>query len=107
MPHLNQTQIDCFLNPDWERKKWKEEDIQQALIIWTTSKKTYRYLREAKILPLPSERCLQNKIKHITLPPGVLNAVGEIAKTKAPLHSPRQRVVQLSMDEATEEDGSI
>ena len=96
---LIQAQIECFLNPDWQRKHWKDEDIQKALIIWTTSKKTYRYLRNAKILPLPCERFLQDKIKHIQLPPGILVALEDIMETKAALLTPKQRVVQLSFDE--------
>ena len=87
------------MNPEWQRKQWKDEDIQQALIIWTTSKKVYRYLRNAKILPLPSERFLQDKIKHYQFPPGILHAVGDIVETKAQLLTPVQKVVQLSFDE--------
>ena len=78
---------------------WTDVDIQQALVLWETSKKAYRYLLSRRILPLPSEQTLQDRIKHITLPPGFLHNIGPMLKVKAGTLSAKDRVVQLSMDE--------
>jgi hypothetical protein len=69
------------------------------LVLWTVSKKAYRYLLKNKILPMPSERYLQKKIQHIKTPPGFLDSIVPILETKAALLTPKERVVQLSMDE--------
>ena len=87
-------------HPDkWKGKNWSDTDIAQALVLWTVSKKAYRYLLKNKILPLPSETLLQKKIQYIRMPPGFLDDIGPILTTKAALLSPKNRVVQLSMDE--------
>ena len=94
-----QTQIDCLLNPEWKGKHWKDDDIQQALILWSTSKQAYRYLRKNRIIPLPCERFLEKKIEHITLPPGFLENLEDMMMTKADTLQPHEKVVNLSMDE--------
>ena len=93
------------MDSDWcdENKRtkriWTDVDIQQALVLWETSKKAYRYLLSRRILPLPSEQTLKDRIKHITLPPGFLHNIGPMLKVKADTLSPKDRVIQLSMDE--------
>ena len=102
---LCQQQIDCFLRPNWcdentrTRTVWSDDDILQALVLWTTSRPAYRYLYSRRILPLPSERTLQQRFEHIQLPPGFLDSIGEVLTVKAALLSPKDRVVHLSMDE--------
>ena len=101
---LYKCQIECFLNPKTDGKKiqgkkWGDDDIQMALVIWTMSKPAYRYLRETGILPLPSESYLQKKVQHIKLPPGFLDNITPILRTKAALLPERDRCVHLSMDE--------
>ena len=68
-------------------------------MIWTISKGVYRYLRQNRILPLPSERLLEQKINHIKLPPGFLDNIADILRTKAAILSERNRAVHLSFDE--------
>ena len=96
-----QKQIECFVKhpDDWKGKHWSEDDFAQALVLWTISKKAYRYLLKNKIIPMPSERYLEKKIQHIKIPPGFLTGIVPILEAKAALLSPKERVVQLSMDE--------
>ena len=71
-----------------------------VLVIWTTSKQAYRYLYKNRIIPLPCESVLTDRLRHITLPPGFLDNCKDILTTKAEaLGTPKNRVVQLSMDE--------
>ena len=62
-------QINCFLNPKWNdenqrtRTIWSDETIQQCLVIWTTSKQAYRYLYKNRIIPLPSESVLTERLR--------------------------------------------
>ena len=93
------------MRPNWcdentrTRTIWSDDDILQALVLWTTSRPAYRYLYSRRILPLPSERTLQQRFEHIQLPPGFLDAIDEVLTVKAALLSPKERVVHLSMDE--------
>ena len=96
---INKQQIECFLNPDWKRKNWSDEDVKLALMLWTISKKAYRYLRSKKILPLPCETVLRERYKHFKCPPGYLDAVDDILISNLEGLKPYQKVVQLNMDE--------
>ena len=96
-----QKQIECFFkHPDeWKGKHWSDDDIAQALVLWTISKKAYRYLLKNKILPMPSESLLQKKIQGYKLPPGFLHGIDPILSAKVATLSKKERVVHLSMDE--------
>ena len=96
---LQQDQISCFLNPNWKRRNWSKNDIKQALLLWTISKKAYRYLRAKKILPLPCESVLLERTRHFKIPPGYLNAVDNLLQANAVGRPPVERVIQISLDE--------
>ena len=68
-------------------------------MLWTISKKAYRYLRSNRILPLPSEDVIRNRYKHFKTPPGYLSAVDDILKSTAEGLEPYQKVVHISFDE--------
>ena len=62
---------------DKQRTRWKSEDIVLGLTLRGLSKKGYKYLREKKLLPLPSLGTLRNHIRSFTCSPGIQEGILE------------------------------
>ena len=61
--HFSRAQVRCLIRGEWMKSKmWEERDYRLALTIYTISKRCFHYLRNHRILPLPSYNCLR---KHI------------------------------------------
>ena len=73
-PIFSETMIKCFFKKgEWKTiRNFSEEDMCLALTIRGFSKKGYEYLRNKKIIPLPSLSTLQRHIKDFKLAPGIL-----------------------------------
>ena len=49
---------------------WDEEDIVKGLIVRSFSKRSYNFIRESKLTPMPSITTLSNWIKNFLTKPG-------------------------------------
>ncbi len=70
----SEKQIAHFID-DKKRTRWSSEDIVRGLTLRGMSKKTYQFLRENKLLPLPSLWTLKQHIRTFTCPPGIQQGV--------------------------------
>ncbi len=99
-PFFTDTQISCYLRGDWQRvRKWNQADISLALTIRLLHKKTYTFLRDSKILPLPGLSTLESYFRNFDIPEGFLTSVVRLISVKAQTMTPRERLASLSFDE--------
>ena len=92
-PSLTDTQISCFIKKDWCRGRWSDEDYERALILLKKSKQAYYYLRDKRILPLPSRVAI---LKYVRSKP----AAPDIAKDS------KKGSAKASAKKPQEENGS-
>ncbi len=67
----SKTQVDHFLGCK-ERTKWKNEDYELSLTLRALSPRTYRFLRDRGLLPLPSKTSIRLYVKRTRGPDATL-----------------------------------
>ena len=94
-------QIDCFLRgASWKQgKNWQQEDFSLALTLRTLNKRTYNFLRDKKLLPMPAERTLRKYFQHFKINEGFIEPVARLLEIMVQDLSEKERVVALSFDE--------
>ena len=81
-------------------KKWTEDDIANGLILRSFSRKSFDFLREKKLLPLPSETAMRMWVKNFSCQPGVLQDIKKVLqKFFESEDSPLARIAIVSFDE--------
>ena len=103
-PYLHKDQVDWFLSKEKVNKKakqWSKPVITIALTILNLSKRTYKYLRQKKLLPLPGISTLKAHFKGFVVEEGHLDHVHQLLTLMALNMSPRDRIVCLSFDEVS------
>ncbi len=100
-PFLSSAQISCFLKQEWTRvRTWDSSDIQLAMRLKLMHLRTYRFLRQAKLIPLPGLETLRRYFQHFKIDEeGFLESVAQLVKHKVQGMTPMQRISCLSMDE--------
>ena len=99
-PFFTDAQVSCYLRGDWQKvRKWTHDDISLALTIRLLHKKTYVFLRDSKILPLPGLSTLENYFRNFSIPEGFLTSVVRLIKVKAQTMNAREKLASLSFDE--------
>ena len=68
----NQQAIKAF---NKSQTRWSSEDIVLGLTLRAMSSRAYQFLRQKKVLPLPSMSTLRKHIKHFTCSPGILEEI--------------------------------
>merc|ERR1712001_209292 len=93
--------IKCFAKKgEWKTiRNFSVEDICLALTIRGFCKKTYNYLRDNKLLPLPCESTLQKHVKDFKLVPGILEPMVRLLEIWATRLTDVQKIVGLTFDE--------
>lgn len=81
--------------------RWTEEDICRALMLKSSSNKTYNFLREKWHFPLPSKSTLCRWVSNIDVEPGILMCVLNVLKHKSLSMPEADRVSVLSFDECS------
>ena len=103
-PYLHKDQVDWFLSKEKVNKKakeWSKPVITIALTILNLSKRTYKYLRQKKLLPLPGISTLKAHFKGFVVDEGHLDHVHQLLTLMCLNMSPRDRIVCLSFDEVS------
>lgn len=58
-PYFTKKQIHCITTGRWQQNNWDIDDAKRSLaIIGMSNRRVYKYLKDARILPLPSLRTL-------------------------------------------------
>ncbi len=97
---FTEAQISSYLRGDWKRvRKWTHDDISLALTIRLLHKRTYTFLRDSKILPLPGLSTLEKYFRNFDIPEGFLGSVVRLIGVKAQTMNMRERLASLSFDE--------
>lgn len=97
-PFFTQTQIDAIINNRKTVKHWPE-DIASAMTLKSLSPKCYRYLRNVKGFPLPSETTLKDRTRNFTCEPGILSSVLQLMKSKSDTIDAKEKLVVMCLDE--------
>lgn len=82
-PFFTETQIDVIVNNRKTVKHWPKEDIASTMTLRSMSPKCYRYLKNVKGFPLPSESTFKDRAKNFTCEPGILSSVLQLRKSKS------------------------
>ena len=81
-------------------RKWTEDDIANGLILRSFSRKSYDFLREKKLLPLPSETAMRKWVKSFSCQPGILHDMKKVLQRFFETEeSPLARLAVISFDE--------
>ena len=94
-------QIDCFLRgSNWQRGfKWDQEDFTLALTLKCLHKRTYNFLRQKKLLPMPGERTLRKYFENFKMNQGFIDPVAKLLEIMVNNLNDEERAVALSFDE--------
>jgi hypothetical protein len=99
-PYFSPAQIKYFLRKNPSRlTKWSETDMRNALTLRLLSKKTYKFLRAKKWIPLPGLTSLAKFYKNFKVEPGYLFAVEDVLRAKCATLTEREKVATLAFDE--------
>ncbi len=99
-PYFTNAQIGCFQRQSWQRvKNWGKEDFKLALTIKMLGRSCYDYLRQLKVLPMPSKSTLSSYFRHFTISPGFLESVAELVKYRLPFMLSEDKVCAVTFDE--------
>ena len=96
--HFTQTQVRVFQRGLKRPKQWEYEDYARALKIRVMSPKALKELRDQK-QPIPSLRAINEKTKHIKLPPGKIQFSFNLMAHKRRSMTSLQSLIILSYDE--------
>ena len=81
-------------------KKWGKDDIINGLLLRSFSRKAYQFIRQKKLLPMPSLSTLKIWVKKLNCQPGMQVDVLKIMKSKIEAEtSPLAKLAALSFDE--------
>lgn len=80
------------------RIQWSAEDITSAIALRSISPKAYRYLRNVRKMPLPSETTLYKWGIAFNIPPGILTNVLNIMKEKGQNLCIEEKLTVLTFD---------
>ena len=93
-------QIECYLKGSkWKQGRWTQDDYSLAMTIRIMSRKTYRFLREKKLLALPGISTLQKYFSKFRISEGFMHPVGHLLKVMAETMTDTQKVIGLAFDE--------
>ena len=94
-------QIECFLKGSkWQKSyKWTQEDYATAMTIRILDRRTYQFLRDKKLLPLPGVRSLQKYFSKFQINEGFLHSAGNLLKAVVSTLTEEEKVVGLAFDE--------
>ena len=99
-PYLSPAQIATMMRKDWKRiRNWTHEDYEFALTLRLLSRKTYKFLRDSKCIPLPGFSTLKKYFKDFQIGEGLFDNVMDVLKIHAKTLSPKEKIANLSFDE--------
>ncbi|KAK4316548.1 hypothetical protein Pmani_012323 [Petrolisthes manimaculis] len=81
--------------------RWEEEDISNAIAIRRLSTKSYHFLHNKMMIPLPSVTTLKRWVSKISVEPGILHSVLRLLKHQSERMTDKERLCTLSMDETS------
>ena len=93
-------QVKMIMKKTKRVKKWSEEDIVNGLVLRSFSRRSYKFLRDKKLIPLPALSTLRHWVKGFRCQPGVITEVKQILKAHFNSEqTPLSKFAILSFDE--------
>jgi Transposase protein len=97
---FSSAQIAVIKNQLKRPRRWTKDDIVNGLMLRSFSRKSYEFLREKKLLPLPAQSTLQNWVRNFTCQPGLLHDIRKILQEYIESEdSPLSPLAVISFDE--------
>ena len=98
---FSEKQINCFLKgANWKQGRgWSQDDFALALTLRSLHKKTYRFLRSRRLLPMPGESTLRKYFQKFKINEGFIEPVATLLKLKAETLTEEERAIAISFDE--------
>ena len=99
-PYWTDAQISTIMNKNWKRmRKLTPQDYEFALTLRLLSRKTYKFLRDSKCIPLPGFSTLKQYFKDFQISEGLFDNVMHVLKIHANTLSAKERIACLAFDE--------
>ena len=103
-PYHTEAAIDWFLRPvtDGKHKRgkdWSSTDYTIALTIRRLSAKTFKYIRDSKLIPMPGMSTIRKYYKHFCIEEGHFSQVHTLLALMALEMSEREKIAVISFDE--------
>ena len=97
---FSEPQLKIIVDKKKKVKKWSEEDIINGLILRSFSRRSYLFLRQRQLIPLPGLSTLRHWVRGFQIQPGVLTSVTKLLKQYIENDkSPLTKISILSFDE--------